>query len=86
MNKFEELQKAVYEAKESIFSEMEAILDSCEEDVNKFYEKGNRSAGGRLRKSAQTVRKMLHFPTIRKQITIIEDAAKELRSTINDSK
>ena len=86
MNKFEELQKVIADAKASIFSEMDELLESCQEDADKFYDKGNRSAGGRIRKTAQSVRKLLHFPTIRKTLSSIEETAKDLRSTINESK
>ncbi len=83
MNNFEQLKQTIEEAKQSVFSEMQSILESCQEDVDKFYEKGNKSAGSRIRKSAQLVRKQIHHPTIRKQINKIEDAAKALRESIS---
>lgn len=83
MNNFEQLKQTIEEAKQAVFSEMESILESCQEDVNKFYEKGNKSAGSRIRKSAQLVRKQIHHPTIRQHFSKIEDAAKALRESIS---
>ncbi len=51
-------------------------------DVEKFYEKGVKSAGGRLRKNLQLIRKAIHHPTNRTKMASIQDAAKELRSNI----
>lgn len=86
MNQFEELRKTIHDVKEAIFTEMETLLETCEEDADKFYSKGNRSAGSRVRKNAQLVRKQLHFPTLRKELTKIEEAAKALRENISQSK
>jgi len=82
MNKFEELRKTIDEVKQNVFGEMEKILDECQEDVEKFYDKGNKSAGSRVKKSAQSVRKQIHFPTLRQEINKIEEAAKNLRASI----
>ncbi len=86
MNQFEELKKTIHEVKEHIFTEMENLLETCEEDAEKFYDKGNRSAGSRVRKNAQSVRKQIHFPTLRKEFNKIEEAAKSLRENISQSK
>jgi len=67
-NEFEKLKLAICECKMSVFSEMEKLIESSLEDVEKFYEKGNRSAGSRIRKNAQLVRKLIHHPTIRKEM------------------
>ena len=82
MNQFEELRKTISEVKQNIFNEMESLLDQCQEDAEKFYDKGNKSAGSRIKKSAQLVRKQIHFPTIRQEISKIEEAAKNLRASI----
>ena len=85
-NQCEELRKTVYDVKENLFSEIEELIATCEEDANKFYEKGNKSAGTRIRKSAQQIRKQIHHPSIRKQMVKIEEAAKDLRTAISETK
>lgn len=85
MNQFEELKKTIQDVKHEIFTEMEILLENCQEDAEKFYEKGNKSAGSRIRKNAQLVRKQIHHPTIRKSMNRIEEAAKALRENISQS-
>jgi ADP-heptose:LPS heptosyltransferase len=38
------------------FEELKAILASMDEDINKFYEKDNKAAGVRVRKSLQEIK------------------------------
>jgi hypothetical protein len=38
------------------FNELEALIASMKEDVTKFYEKSNKAAGVRVRKSLQDVK------------------------------
>lgn len=38
------------------FNELEALIASMKEDVVKFYEKGNKAAGVRVRKTLQDVK------------------------------
>ena len=38
------------------FNELKALIASLEEDAVKFYDKGNKAAGVRLRKGLQDVR------------------------------
>jgi hypothetical protein len=38
------------------FNELKTLISSMEEDVTKFYEKGNKAAGVRVRKMLQEVR------------------------------
>lgn len=38
------------------FQELKALIASIEEDASKFYEKGNKAAGVRLRKGLQEIR------------------------------
>ncbi len=40
------------------YNEIKAFLISLEDDFNKFYEKGNKAAGTRIRKSMQELKKM----------------------------
>lgn len=41
----------------SRFDEMNELLDQLEPDINKFYEKGNKAAGTRARKTLQAMKK-----------------------------
>lgn len=85
MNQFEELKKTIQDVKLELFSEMENLLEACQEDADKFYEKENKSAGSRVRKNAQSIRKQIHHPTIRQHFNKIEEVAKTLRESISQS-
>ncbi|MDX1585913.1 MAG: histone H1 [Balneolaceae bacterium] len=41
----------------SRFDEMKELLDQLEPDINKFYNKGNKAAGTRARKTLQEMKK-----------------------------
>lgn len=41
----------------SRYEEMNELLEELKPDVNKFYEKGNKAAGTRARKTLQTMKK-----------------------------
>lgn len=41
----------------SRFDEMSELLDQLEPDINKFYNKGNKAAGTRARKTLQAMKK-----------------------------
>lgn len=40
------------------FEDLKSILVSIEEDIVKFTEKGNKAAGGRIRKAMQEIKKL----------------------------
>ncbi len=42
----------------SRFDEIKNVIEGVEEDMNKFYEKGNKAAGTRARKGLQELRKL----------------------------
>ncbi|SMO51545.1 histone H1 [Fodinibius sediminis] len=42
----------------SRFDELKSIVNGVEEDMTKFYEKGNKAAGTRARKGLQQLRKL----------------------------
>ena len=42
----------------SQFSDLKDFVDGLEEDFAKFYEKGNKAAGTRIRKGMQELKKM----------------------------
>jgi hypothetical protein len=83
-NDFEKLKSEIADAKAAIFGEMETQIQQLEEsgDLEKYYDKGVKSAGGRIRKSLQNIRKSVHNPTIRAKMNSIVDSAKNLRETI----
>lgn len=84
MNSFENFKSQVEATKKEIFSEIESLINQMEEsgDVDKFYEKGVRSAAGRLRKSLQLVRKSIHMPTVKTKMSDLSNAAKNLREEL----
>jgi hypothetical protein len=51
---------------EEKFAQIKAILALSEEDMQKFLEKGNKTAGTRLRKNLQQVRELAQ--DIRKEV------------------
>ena len=53
-----------------IFDNIKEIIAEAEEDVSKFYEKGNKAAAVRLRKAMQDIKKL----------------AQELRIHVQDTK
>ena len=40
----------------SRFSELKSFVESLEDDFNKFYDKGNKAAGTRVRKAMQDLK------------------------------
>ncbi len=42
----------------SRFHEVKTLVDSLEEDMDKFYAKGNKTAGTRARKTLQDLKKL----------------------------
>ena len=59
----------------SRFTEVRDLLNSYEKDFIKFYEKGNKSAGTRVRKEMNELKKKAQ--DIRKEIQEIKMKAKE---------
>lgn len=39
-----------------LLEQMQEVLNSVQEDATKFYEKGNKAAGTRVRKAMQTIK------------------------------
>ena len=52
------------------FTDLKALVADMEDDFSKFYDKGNKAAGTRIRKSMQDIKKM----------------AQDIRSDVQDSK
>ena len=53
------------------YSQLTDILEGVEEDLMKFYEKGNKAAGTRARKSLMELKKLSH--EIRQEIQDIKN-------------
>lgn len=87
MNNFENFKKTVEETKNAIFGEIDTLISEMEEsgDVEKYYEKGVKSAATRLRKNLQSIRKAVHHPTNRTHMVTITDAAKQLREDLGSN-
>lgn len=85
MNSFEQFKSTVEAAKASVFGDIDNHIAEMEAsgDVEKFYDKGVKSAGGRLRKGLQEIRKTIHNPTNSKSMATIKDGAKDLREEIS---
>lgn len=49
------------------FNELKAMIAGMEEDVTKFYEKGNKAAGVRVRKALQDVKTLAQ--TMRQEVS-----------------
>ncbi|MFB6098671.1 MAG: histone H1 [Salinibacter sp.] len=56
---------------EERYSQLTDILQGAEEDLMKFYEKGNKAAGTRARKSLMELKKLSH--EIRQEIQDIKN-------------
>ncbi|UCS93096.1 histone H1 [Echinicola marina] len=58
----------------SRFTEVKDLIDSLEDDFEKFYEKGNKAAGTRVRNGMQAIKNLAQ--DIRKEITEIKNSEK----------
>jgi len=84
MNQFEKLKEEIAAAQAAIFEPIHSLVSAAEEDAQKYYGKGVRSAGNRLKKKMQEIRKAIKHPAVKAQMTAIQNSAKELRQTLVD--
>lgn len=56
------------------FKKLKELIETAEQDAVKFYEKGNRVAGTRLRSALQQVK--VTATEIRKEVTLLKNKAK----------
>lgn len=82
MNPFEKLKSDVSSAQSEVFGPILSLIESAEEDAEKYYGKGNRSAGNRLKKKMQEIRKAIKHPAVKAKMTSIQTSAKDLRTSI----
>lgn len=84
MNQFNELKSEIAAAQEAIFGELNSLITAAEDDADKYYSKGVKSAGNRLKKKMQEIRKAIKHPAVKAQMTQIQTKAKDLRQTLTD--
>jgi hypothetical protein len=85
MNKFEEFKQEVDAAKAKIFGQIEEIIANTEVEASKFYDKGVKSAGNKVKKAMQDVRKAIKHPAVKAEMSALQNSAKDLRQSIIDS-
>jgi hypothetical protein len=87
MNQFEKLKEEIAAAQAAIFEPIHSLINAAEDDAQKYYGKSVRSAGNRLKKKMQEIRKAIKHPAVKTQMTAIQNSAKNLReSLIEESK
>lgn len=60
-----------------LFNEIKQLVEEAEKDAIKFYERGNKSAGIRLRKAMQEIKGLAHNLRIEVNLIRIDREAKE---------
>lgn len=87
MNQFEKFKEEVAEIQAAIFNPINSLITEADDDAQKYYGKGVRSAGNRLKKKMQEIRKSIKHPEVKAKMTAIQNSAKNLReSLIEESK
>ncbi|CAB4158886.1 hypothetical protein UFOVP699_40 [uncultured Caudovirales phage] len=84
MNDFEKLKADVASAQAAIFEPISSLISAAEDDADKYYGKGVKSAGNRLKKKMQEIRKAIKHPAVKAEMTKIQEGAKNLRQTLTD--
>lgn len=85
MNQFEQLKNEIAATQAAIFDPINSLVSQAEDDAQKFYGKGTMSAGNRLKKKMQEIRKAIKHPEVKTKMTAIQNLAKDLRQAIVDS-
>jgi hypothetical protein len=84
MNDFEKLKAEIASAQAAIFEPIVSLVSSAEDDADKYYGKGVKSAGNRLKKKMQEIRKAIKHPAVKAEMTKIQEGAKNLRQVLTD--
>jgi len=84
MNDFEKLKAEIASAQSAIFEPIVSLVSAAEDDADKYYGKGVKSAGNRLKKKMQEIRKAIKHPAVKAEMTKIQEGAKNLRQTLTD--
>ncbi len=85
MNQFEKFKEEVAAVQSAIFTPINEIIASAEEDARKYYEKGVKSSGNKLKKKMQDIRKAIKHPIVKSKMTEIQVSAKDFRQTLVDA-
>lgn len=84
MNQFEELKAEIAAAQAAIFDQLHSLIASAEDDASKYYDKGIKSAGNRLKRKMQDIRKAIKHPITKAHMTQIQNKAKDIRQSLTD--
>ena len=84
MNDFEKLKAEIASVQAAIFDPIISLISTAEEDADKYYGKGVKSAGNRLKKKMQEIRKAIKHPAIKAEMNKLQEGAKNLRQTLTD--
>lgn len=84
MNDFEKLKEEIAAAQNAIFDPIISLVSAAEDDADKYYGKGVKSAGNRLKKKMQEIRKAIKHPMVKAEMTKIQEGAKNLRQSLTD--
>jgi hypothetical protein len=84
MNDFEKLKAEIASVQAAIFDPIISLVSAAEDDADKYYGKGVKSAGNRLKKKMQEIRKEIKHPAIKAEMTKLQEGAKNLRQTLTD--
>lgn len=84
MNDFQKLKEEIASAQTAIFDPIISLVSAAEDDADKYYGKGVKSAGNRLKKKMQEIRKAIKHPMVKAEMTKIQEGAKNLRQTLTD--
>jgi hypothetical protein len=82
MNQFEKLKEEIAAAQAAIFEPINSLISEADDDAQKYYGKGVRSAGNRLKKKMQEIRKAIKHPEVKAKMTSIQNSAKGLRESL----
>lgn len=85
MSKFEEFKETLDKAKEELFAPLYEVVEGLEDDAVKYYDNGVKSAGNRVKKGMQDIRKIIKPADARRTFADIQNVAKEARQEIIDS-
>jgi ClpP class serine protease len=85
MNDFEKLKEEIAAAQSAIFNPINDLITAAEDDATKYYDKGVKSAGNRLKKTMQEIRKAIKHPAVKAEMTKVQEGAKALRQTLVDA-
>lgn len=84
MDQFIKLKEEIAAAQTAIFGPVNELIAAAEEDAQKYYVKGVKSAGNRLKKKLQELRKATKAATAKTAITAVNTAAKNYREGLTE--